>query len=430
MRGGARPRAGRGATRSRGPPRSRGGPRGPARGARGGARAAGGRGVGGSVVVLGGAGRVGASSARWLLELLGPGGAPPGGVVLAGRPSSSGAAAGPAFEAARGRVDAALPPALRGQLRPACCDAESAQSVRDLAAREGAALVVHAAGPFQGRTAPAALEGCLAAGVPFVDVCDDSRLVAAGRALSGRAREGGIAAVTSGGIWPGVSALLAAEASERVGGAETLELSFFTAGTGGAGTAVVAATFLLLEEPVGCYAGGVEAPADPWTEPRRVDFGGTVGERTVYLLDNPEVGTLARSLDAQNVSSRFATAPGAWNALFGGLRAALPGSLLSDRGFASGLARFSMPVIRAVDLAVGSRNAMHVRAVGGDGAECCLRVQHPTLESCVGLGTAAFAVELLRGDVPPGVWAPPELPAACRRRILERARRESDQWEV
>ncbi len=415
MRGGTRPCA------------ARGGPRGSARGARGGAlAAAGGRG-GGSVVVLGGAGRVGASSARWLLELLGPEGAPAGGVVLAGRPSSGD---GPAFEAARGRVDAALPPALRGRLRPACCDAQSAQSVRDLAAREGAALVVHAAGPFQGRTAPAALEGCLAAGVPFVDVCDDSRLVAAGRALSGRAREGGVAAVTSGGIWPGVSALLAAEASERVGGAETLELSFFTAGTGGAGKAVVAATFLLLEEPVGRYAAGVEAPADPWTEPRRVDFGGAVGERTVYLLDNPEVGTLARSLGAQNVSSRFATAPGAWNALFGGLRAALPSSLLADRGFASGLARFSMPVIRTVDLAVGSRNAMHVRAVGDDGAECCLRVQHPTLESCVGLGTAAFAVELLRGGVPPGVWAPPELPAACRRRILERACRESDQWEV
>ena len=181
---------------------------------------------------------------------------------------------------------------------------------------------------------------------------------------------------------------------------------------------------------MGRYAAGVEAPVDPWTEPRRVDFGGAVGERTVYLLDNPEVGTLARSLGAQNVSSRFATAPGAWNALFGGLRAALPSSLLADRGFASGLARFSMPVIRTVDLAVGSRNAMHVRAVGDDGAECCLRVQHPTLESCVGLGTAAFAVELLRGGVPPGVWAPPELPAACRRRILERACRESDQWEV
>ena len=418
-------RGARGGARAAG---GRGGPRGPARGARGAARAAGGRGGGGgSVVVLGGAGRVGASSARWLLELLGPERVPAGGVVLAGRPSSG---AGPAFEAACGRIDAALPPALRGRLRPARCDAESAESVQDLVAREGAELVVHAAGPFQGRSAPAALEGCLAAGVPFVDVCDDSRLVAAGLALSERAREGGVAAVTSAGIWPGVSALLAAEASERVGGAETLELSFFTAGTGGAGTAVVAATFLLLEEPVGRYAAGVEAFAEPWTEPRRVDFGGAAGERTVFLLDNPEVGTLARHLGAQNVSSRFATAPGAWNALFGGMRAALPGSLLADRGFASGLARFSMPVIRTVDLAVGSRNAMHVRAVGGDGAECCLRVQHPTLESCVGLGTAAFAVELLQGGVPPGVWAPPELPAACRRRILERARRESDQWEV
>ena len=329
-----------------------------------------------------------------------------------------------------------LPEHLRGRCRAGRVDAESEESVRRLVEREGASCVVHAAGPFQGRTEPAALAGCLTAGVPFVDVCDDSGLVAAatrgpeGERLHERAREAGVAAVTSGGIWPGVSALMAAEASERVGGAETLELSFFTAGTGGAGEAVVAATFLLLEEPVGCYVGGAEVAAEPWSEPRRIDFGGKAGERTVYLLDNPETGTLARHLGVRNVSSRFATAPNAWNALFGAMRSVLPGSLLADRGFASRLARVSMPVIRAVDLAVGSRNAMHVRAVAANGAESCFRVQHPTLESCVGLGTAAFAVELLSGGVPPGVWTPVQLPPASRRRILDSARRDSDQWEL
>ena len=375
------------------------------------------------MVVLGGTGRVGASSARWALQLLGE--RAPAEVVLASR---SGGVGG--FEAARRRIDGALPAHLRGRLRAESCDAESAESVRALVEREGAAVLVHAAGPFQGRTEPAALAGCITAGVPFVDVCDDSRLVAAGQRLHERARAAGVAAVTSGGIWPGVSALMAAEVSERVGGAETLELSFFTAGTGGAGEAVVAATFLLLEEPVGRYVNGAEDSAEPWSEPQHIDFGGAAGERTVYLLDNPETGTLARHLGVRNVSSRFATAPNAWNMLFGAMRSVLPGSLLADRGFASRLARFSMPVIRAVDLAVGSRNAMHVRAVAASGAESCLRVQHPTLESCVGLGTAAFAVELLSGGVPPGVWVPPQLPPVSRRRILDSARRDSDQWEL
>ena len=54
-----------------------------------------------------------------------------------------------------------------------------------------------------------------------------------------------------------------------------------------------------------------------------------------------------------------------------------------------------MPVIRTVDFAVSRRNAMIVRAVRGDGAKCCLLVLHYTLESCVGLSTAAFAFELL-----------------------------------
>ena len=83
------------------------------------------------------------------------------------------------------------------------------------------------------------------------------------------------------------------------------------------------------------------------------------------------------------------------NTFSGGMRAALLRSLLADCGFTSCLACFSMPVIRTVDFAVSRRNAMLVRAVRGDGAKCCLLVLHYTLESCVGLSTAAFAFELL-----------------------------------
>jgi len=56
-------------------------------------------------------------------------------------------------------------------------------------------------------------------------------------------------------------------------------------------------------------------------------------------------------------------------------------------------------------------------------------VTHDDLENCVGIGTAAFAMELLLSRVPPGVHFPSEL-RANRKEILARARTDSCQWEV
>ena len=337
------------------------------------------------VAVLGGTGRVGGSAARWALELGRAEGVAPGEVLLCGR--------GPErFPAAKARVEAALPPGLRGRLAFEACDAEDAAAVQRLA--EGCDLVINAAGPFQGRRDPAALRGAIAAGCSYMDVCDETPLVAAGQALSAEAEARGVAAVTSGGIWPGVSALMAAEADEHVGGAEDIELSFYTAGTGDSGAAIVAATFLLLQEEPSIYAGGERAkrrdaggaaaalPLRPWDDPRVVDFGGPLPREgtTVWTLDNPETETVHRALGTPNISSRFATAPQIWNLLFLATRLLVPARLLANRGFAMGIAKFSMPVIRFVDKLVGSRNAMHCRAVGKDGTECAIRVQHSRLE--------------------------------------------------
>lgn len=117
----------------------------------------------------------------------------------------------------------------------------------------GADLVVHTAGPFQGESRPLVLEAACKAGVPYVDVCDEIEQAKAGKRLHTE-----VAAVTAAGIWPGCSALMAAEAIDVLraasprgtAGSETLELSFFTAGTGNAGATIVSATFLLLCQKV------------------------------------------------------------------------------------------------------------------------------------------------------------------------------------
>ena len=69
-------------------------------------------------------------------------------------------------------------------------------------------LVVHTAGPFQTLKRPLVLETCARAGVPYLDVCDGISLCKQGKELE----KVGAPCITAAGIWPGTSALMAAEA--------------------------------------------------------------------------------------------------------------------------------------------------------------------------------------------------------------------------
>ena len=365
------------------------------------------------ILVVGGTGRVGASTTRWLADL----------TARAGNPAKL---------AGGGR--SAPSDSQRSRLPQNTKFVEIDLDGGDARLREavaGRSLVIHTAGPFQQRTDPALLRAAIAEGVPYCDVCDELPLARNSRALASSAAA---PCVVSCGIWPGVSALMAAEAVEKLGGkgaCERLEFSFFTAGTGGAGPTIVSATFLLLATKVARYIDGALVEEEPWLERRVRDFGEGVGEHECYTLDNPDVPTTAEALGIQDCVSRFGTYPSFWNNLFGGLKAVLPTSLLMDRDKMQGLALFSMPIIRAVDALVGGTNAMRVDAWGKDGRKATLRVAHKDLEDCVGQATAAFGLELLRGDtIPAGVWYPAELGASARANILEVARERAFVWEV
>ena len=366
------------------------------------------------VLVVGGSGRVGASTVRWI-DQLAKAEQLPVELAVGGRRQAS-------FDAAAKRLGA------KGvdDIKFVQLDLDDAASLERAVA--GRSLVVHTAGPFQQRTDPTLLKACIDAGVPYCDVCDELELSRAAKKLTSHCD---VPAVISCGIWPGASALLAARAAERLGKPlDDLEFSFFTSGTGGAGPTIVSATFLLLCTPAAVYADGALVEKEPWTGKRTVDFGPGIGARDVYLLDNPDVPTCAEALGARSASSSFGTAPAFWNDLFGAMKL-LPRSLLADRGAMQNLAEFSMPIIRTVDALVGGVNAMRVDARAADGAAVTLRVAHGDLEDCVGQATAAFGLELLRGDtIKPGVWYPAELGASARANILEVARERAFVWEV
>lgn len=374
------------------------------------------------VLVVGGSGRVGGSTARWLSKL-----SPDLQVAVGGRNQQT-------FEQARAR--SGLPPACQF----ACVDLDGgdealAESV------SGYDLIVHTAGPFQQRTDPALMRAAITAGVPYCDVCDELVLARNAKELNAQAVAAGVPCVVSCGIWPGVSALMAAEAVDKLGGpgaCERLEFSFFTAGTGGAGPTIVSATFLLLATEVAMYVDGQLVEKEPWLDRRVRDFGEGVGSHECFTLDNPDVPTTAEALGIKSCVSRFGTYPSFWNGLFGAMKL-LPRSLLMDKAKMQALAVFSMPIIRVVDALVGGTNAMRVDAYSADDTRVTVRCAHKDLEDCVGQATAAFGLELMRGrgdddgraaSIPAGVHFPAELGQEARANILRIAREKAFVWEM
>lgn len=381
-----------------------------------------------NILVVGGSGRVGGSTLRWLHKYAERQGKETDLTLSVGCRSKE------SFD--RAQNSGVIPATTTTGIQHVTVDLDNSDVIRNTLRGLDLDLVVHTAGPFQGRKDPVLLRSCIQEGIPYVDVCDEYELaVTSKKDLGQLAKDSGVPAVVCSGIWPGVSALMAAEAKAKLEqesgeACDTLDLSFFTAGTGNAGPTIVSATFLLLATPALTFFNGTPTEKEPWTESRTVDFGPQVGEKPIWLLDNPDVPTTATTLGVPNVSSRFGTDPLPWNYLFGAMKA-IPKPLLYNREAMQAFALFSEPIIRFVDRLVGATNAMRVDASTKDGRHTVTtRIVHPDLEVCVGLATAAFCLEVLNGNVDPGIWYPAELSPKARSNILEAAREETISYMI
>ena len=268
-----------------------------------------------NVVVLGGTGRVGSSTAAALLNAV-----PSAQVSLASRNQES-------YNAALTR---------RPELRPATrrsVDINDPSSL--LSAIKGADLVIHTAGPFQRRQDCNVLEACIASGVPYLDICDDTEYSQRAKLLHSKAQAAGVPAITTGGIYPGVSNVMAAHMismarkeydehfqyvdqssandDDVIPTAKRVLYSYFTAGSGGAGPTILNTTFLLAGEDVVAYKDGNAVTLPPVSNRRLVDFGPGVGRKAVWLYSLPEVASGHQVFGVPSISARFGTDPDVWN---------------------------------------------------------------------------------------------------------------------
>ena len=377
------------------------------------------------VVFVGGTGRVGSSAAAALLRQE-PGVA----LVLAGRTESS-------FAAAVERH-----PSLRStSCAFAACDCSDRASLASVIA--GADLVVHSAGPFQGGGDECAvLDAAIANGVPYLDVCDDAEYAKTCKSKSKAAANAGVPCVTTGGIYPGVSNLMAAEmisqnrasADEAEAGANEVEYvlyNYFCSGSGGVGDTILATSYMLCGEPVECWENDARVVTRPATQRKVVDFGRKCGKREVFLYNLPETHSARETFGAETAKARFGTAPGAWNLAMVLMASLAPSGVLTDPKVAKTLATLTAPLVRAVDGLVGERTAMRVDVKLKNGKTAGGIYNHPRLSDAVGDSVAAFASAMLAGETRPGVWFPEE-PGAIedRAKLLEAASKGCDNYEI
>ncbi len=299
----------------------------------------------------------------------------------------------------------------RASLAP--LDVTNPSSLRD--ALEDSDLVIHAAGPFHNGE-PAVLAAAVESGVPYVDLADDAGYAQRAKRLHDDARTAGLPAVTSGAMFPGLSAVMAAELVERTGGAEGVAFSYFVGG----GPALLASAWLLTCEPATEYVGGERREHDAFTGRRKVDFPRPVGSRPVYYVEAPEVTSIHDVFGVPDVSARFGTSPDLWNLVTGLAGRLGPRRLVKDRRRMRGLAERAAPAMRLLDRWGGKALGVRVDVDGADGTARTATYVHDDCLAATGAAAAALGLEVLVGRVAPGVWYPEEA-VREREKFLERA---------
>ncbi|KAF8656720.1 hypothetical protein HU200_060511 [Digitaria exilis] len=295
-------------------------------------------------------------------------------------------------------------------------------------ALQGVDLVVHTAGPFQRAEECTVLQAAISTKTAYIDVCDDTDYSWRAKGFHEQAKDAGVQAITTAGIYPGVSNVMAAElvhaARSENGEPERLRFFYYTAGTGGAGPTILATSFLLLGEDVIAYNKGEEIKLKPYSGALGIDFGKGVRKKNVYLLNLPEVKSAFKILGVPTVSARFGTAPFFWNWGMQAFANFLPAEFLRDRNMVQKLVESVDPLVRAVDGIAGERVSMRVDLECSNGRNTIGLFTHKKLSVSVGFATAAFALAVLEGNTQPGVWFPEEpegIAMEARKLLLERA---------
>jgi NAD(P)-dependent dehydrogenase (short-subunit alcohol dehydrogenase family) len=404
------------------------------------------------VVILGGTGRIGTAVAIHLLRR-----DPTVQVVLVGRRPNQGKSA---LQEVLSESKATPERISLSQIDTIWKESETFQALVD-----SADCLIHTAGPYSDQK-PVPLKMALQSKKcqAYVDISDPLSYLEQSLLLSHEAQASNLTALVAAGAFPGMSNVLAKEASQVLVGqrqrVQDVRFNYFTAGLGGSGVVNLYITNLGFGEPMVQYdrgelrwymaLSGLLLGKVDFFLPHLTDHPGNelakqrVGRKTVFAWPFPEAATVAKNVKARgNSYAAMGTAPDIWNAMLGILVKLVPRTWWKNTEFSKFMADFSQPLVLATDALL-----QQTTTTGGTGETHAIRVDvtsvmgprenddsnskqsikgvsivqaHDSFRQCVGQSCAEFALDLLNHPKP-GVYLPEQFyeDSNDRSRILEK----------
>lgn len=249
-------------------------------------------------------------------------------------------------------------------------DTVSSKHLSSIFKEQNIKLAFNAIGPFHGQR-PIIVESSIEAGINYLDACDDINgfAIPVREQFNKKAKEMKSTAVITGGVFPGLSNIIAAKLVHLGGGAKEVRFRYFMAGTNGFGESVMISSMMGSITPATEYVNRKKILHDPFdiTQKENVDFGKIIGKRNVYPFELPETTSIHIALDVPSVSAKFGTAPDIFNLLSWFTGQAMTTLLESSHTLFSLYVSFCFMISSIVDRFVGKAFGMEIAVVGNDG---------------------------------------------------------------
>lgn len=172
-------------------------------------------------------------------------------------------------------------------------DARDRDTVIDLMRRHDVAL--GALGPFYIFEEPM-VEAAIAAGTPYISLCDDADATAAALEYDSAARAAGVTIITGLGWTPGLTNLLAVRAAARLDKAHSVTIAWTGSAAESGGSAVALHTLHIFNGDVITYTNGRHVHVPAGTESEYIDFPAPLGRVRVCHVGHPEPLTLPEQM--------------------------------------------------------------------------------------------------------------------------------------
>lgn len=268
-------------------------------------------------------------------------------------------------------------------------------------------LVVHSAGPFHYRDANV-LKTCIDQQVNYVDVSDERSFTRKALAMREAAVAAGVTAIINTGVFPGISNSMVRKGIESMNKADSIQLSYIVAGSGGAGVTVMRTTFIGLQRPFEAWLDGKWQPIKPYTDREKLKFPQPYGEAHVYWYDMPEAITLQETFPVNSVITKFGVVPDFYNHATWSMAHWLPPAVLRSPQTVEFLARVSHYMTNVTDRFSGTGVAIRCDVKGQKSNEPAHYISsfvHESAAVATGLGAGSIAELVLAGKLErPGVY--------------------------